>query len=291
MRRRLAAAAAALLLAGCDGDEQARVVLLEPGWRVELLGTPGQGFVSPDGLLWHDGSLLMADESGGAVRRWTPGGASVALAGAEDGLSSPEDLARDAAGRLYVTDDNAGGVRRIDPDGRVALVAGPESGLGSTEGIAVAPWGAILVGDADGRRIVAIAADGALADFVPAAAGIAKPESLAFDGRGNLYIADNEAHVLYLRTFDGRIHAPIRDRAGFSPESIAYAGGALYITDSRHHALYRYRPEDGLEPIAAFAGVFANVQGIAADPAGNLYLSIRSGPGDGRGYVLRLARR
>ena len=121
MRRRRAAAAAALLLAGCGGDEQARVVLLEPGWRVELLGAPGQGFVSPDGLLWHDGSLLMADESGGAVRRWTPGGPSAALAGAEAGLSSPEDLARDAGGRLYVTDDNAGGVRRIDPDGRVAL--------------------------------------------------------------------------------------------------------------------------------------------------------------------------
>ena len=38
-------------------------------------------------------------------------------------------------------------------------------------------------------------------------------------------------------------------------------------------------------------GDLANVQGIAADPAGNLYVSVQADLETGRGYVLRLIRR
>ena len=122
-------------------------------------------------------------------------------------------------------------------------------------------------------------------------AGIGKPESLAFDAAGNLYVADNEADTLYLLTRDGRLHRPIAGREGFSPETLVYAAGTLYITDSRHGALYRYSPEEGLHAIALFAGDFANIQGVTADPAGNLYLSVQADLDAGRGYILRLARR
>ena len=119
---------------------------------------------------------------------------------------------------------------------------------------------------------------------------LAEPESLALDDRGNLYIADNEAATLYLRTADGRITAPIRGREGFSPESIAWIEGALFITDSDHGVVYRYTPEAGLAPIAAFVGELANVQGITSDGAGGLYVSVRAGEDERRGYILRLAR-
>ncbi|WP_166036997.1 NHL repeat-containing protein [Sphingosinicella sp. YJ22] len=287
--RRLIAIAAALLIAGC-GDEEGRVVMLDPGYRLELAADQSVGIVAVDGLLWHDGTLFMADEAGVAVRRWAPGQHAETLADARDGLSSPEDIVRDAAGNLYVTDDNIGGVRRISPDGRVAVVAGPQRRLPSTEGLAITPAGVLLVGDGEAHRIAAIAPDGRMAELVGPEAGIAKPESLALDGQGNLYIADNEAATLYLRTSDGRITAPISGREGFSPESIAWIDGALFITDSDHGLVYRYTPEAGLAPIAAFVGALANVQGITSDGAGGLYVSVRAGEDERRGYILRLAR-
>ena len=286
---RLFAFAAALLLAGCGGEE-GRVVLLDPAWRVELAGTQAAGFTAVDGLLWHEGELILADEAGVAVRRWRPGQRAATLADAQDGLSSPEDIVRDAAGNLYVTDDNIGGVRQISPDGRVAVVAGPERGLPSTEGLAITPAGVLLVGDAERHRIAAIAPDGRMGELVGPNAGIGKPESLALDDAGNLYIADNEAATLYLRTADGRITAPIRGRGGVSPESIAWIDGALFITDSDHGVVFRYTPEAGLAPIAAFVGDLANVQGITSDGADGLFVSVRAGEDERRGYILRLAR-
>lgn len=287
MRRLLVLAA--LLLAGCGGEE-GRVVMLDPDYRLELAADQSVGIVAVDGMLWHDGALYLADEAGIAVRRWVPGQRAETLADTRDGLSSPEDIVRDAAGNLYISDDNIGGVRRIAPDGRVAVVAGPQRGLPSTEGLAITPAGVLLVGDGEAHRIVAIAPDGRMAELVGPEAGIGKPESLAIDDRGYLYIADNEAATLYLRTPDGRIAAPIRGREGFSPESIAWIDGALFITDSDHGVVYRYTPEAGLTPIAAFVGELANVQGITSDGSGGLYVSVRAGDDERRGYILRLAR-
>ena len=280
-----------LLLAGCgDAGPQARIFLIDPGWRAALVATSADGFAAPDGLAWRDGRLVLADEGGSALLDWRAGTRARRLAGADAGLASPEDVVVDAAGNLYFTDDDAGGVRRSDRLGRTWLVAGPGQGLVSTEAIALAPSGLILVGDPRGPRIMAVRPDGQVAVLIGPEAGIGKPESLAFDGAGNLYIADNEADILYLLTRDG-LHRPIAGRDGFSPETLFYDGGTLYITDSRHGALYRYSPADGLHAIALFAGDFANIQGITADPAGNLYLSVQADLDAGRGYILRLARR
>lgn len=282
----------ALLLPGCSpSHSDAYVFVLDRDYRAELIGSNAAGFTAPDGLLWHDGSLLIADEGGRAVRAWRPGQRARTLADAGDGLSSPEDLVRDGQGNVYFTDDDAGGVRRIDPQGRLSLLAGPDQGLAATEAIALAPSGAILAGDAGGHRILSIAPGGRVSVLLGPERGIFKPESMAFDRAGNLYIADNRDDVLYLLTRDGRLHRPISGRAGFSPESLFHADGSLYITDSQHGTLYRYSPENGLAALAVFTGELANIQGITADPAGNLYVSVQTDLRGGRGYILRLARR
>jgi hypothetical protein len=122
-------------------------------------------------------------------------------------------------------------------------------------------------------------------------AGIAKPESFAFDDDGNLYIADNRDNVLYLLRPDGRLHRVVADRPGFSPESLRFAAGTLFITDSDNGKLFRYTPDDGLNVVAIFGGSLANVQGIAADGNGALYVSVQSDLKGRKGYILKLHRR
>jgi sugar lactone lactonase YvrE len=290
--RRLLAAfglvAVAGTLSGCDRlDGRAMLMMVEPGYRAELLLTERHGIASPDGLLWENGRLLIADEGGSAVRAWTAAdGRLQTLAGAEHGLKSPEDLARGPDGALYVTDDDAGGLWRIGPEGGARqVVSGAD--LASTEGLAAAPSGTLLIGGGNSGRIVSLHPDGR-AERLPLR--IAKPESMAHDASGNLYIADNDEDVLYLLTPDGRLQRPIAGREGFSPESLAIAGGDLLITDSHHGRLYRYSPEQGLRTVAVLAGELANIQGIAVDEGGNIYLSVQSDLKGRRGFILRLAR-
>jgi sugar lactone lactonase YvrE len=282
----------ALLLGACGPlDQEAMVLAVEPGWTAEVVASEKDGFASPDGLLWDGGTLYVADEGGSAVRAWRPGARPATLADARAGLASPEDLVRDAAGNVYFTDDTRGGLWRTDPSGRTAALVAPGRGLRSTEGLGLSPAGDLIVGDSSGHRVLKVAPDGTASVLIGADEGIAKPESFAFDDKGDLYIADNRDNVLYLRTADGRLHRVIAERSGFSPESLRFAGGALFITDSADGKLFRYTPDDGLAVIALFGGSLANIQGIAADDRGALYVSVQSDLKGRKGYILKLYRK
>jgi hypothetical protein len=136
-----------------------------------------------------------------------------------------------------------------------------------------------------------VAPSGEVSVFLGAERGISKAESFAFDDRGNLYIADNQDDVLYLLTGDGILHRTLAGQKGFSPESLHFAAGALFITDSKHGKLFRYTPEDGLEVLALFAGSFRNVQGVTTDGRGTLYVSVQSDLKARKGHIVRLYRR
>jgi sugar lactone lactonase YvrE len=285
--------AAALLLAcgfvaSCgEIDREGMIMVLDPSVSAEIVLDSTDGIAAPDGLLWSRGTLYIADEGGSAVRAWRPGEPVRTLADSADGFASPEDLVRDAGGNLYVTDDDAGGVRQVAPDGRVTALPGA-SRIASSEGLALSSDGTLLVGDQQARQVSAHKAGGPALVLIAAKRGISKPEALAFDLLGNLYIGDNLDHVLYVRRTDGTLAALVSDREGFSPESLTHNARGLFITDSEHGKVYRYTPQEGLVAIATLGGSLANVQGIASDPAGNLYLSIQTDLRNRRGYILRL---
>jgi sugar lactone lactonase YvrE len=281
-----------LALAACGPlDEQAMVVTLEPGWKAQIVASERDGFGSPDGLLWADGALYVADEGGSALRAWRPGSRPATLADSKAGLASPEDVVRDAAGNLFFTDDTRGGLWRTDRLGRTTALVAPRQGLPSTEGLGLSPAGDLVVGDAPGHRVLKVTPNGQVSVLLGPERHIAKPESFAYDGDGNLYIADNRENVLYRLTAEGSLQRLIADRADFSPESLRFAGGALFITDSDHGKLFRYSPADGLKVVALFAGSLANIQGIAADDSGALYVSVQSDLKARKGYILKLYRK
>ena len=279
--------AALLAAAGCGRiDQRAMLLALDQSYQAETLLTNRDGISSPDGLHWEEGRLYIADEGGSAVRVLGPDGKVSTLAGAKQGLKSPEDLARGPDGALYWTDDDGGGLWRLGEGGARKVAA--TASLTSSEGLAAAPGGAMLVGAGKAGRILMVGRDGRSA---PLPLRIAKPESMAFDGEGNLYIADNEDDILYLLTRDGILHRPVAGRDGFSPETLHFSGGALLITDSRNGKLHRYTPENGLSTVAVLAGELANVQGVTSDRAGNIYLSVQTDLKARRGTVLRLRRK
>jgi sugar lactone lactonase YvrE len=279
-----------VLLSGCGLDQKGMVLFTDPSYRATVVGTNKDGFTVPDGLLWKEGKLFMADEGGNALRVWTSANDVKTLSDPNLGIMSPEDLVMDVEGNIFFTDDDAGGLWEVDKQGKSFLLAGKDKGLISTEGVALAPWGAILVGDGETHQIFSVSRTGSVSVFLGADAGIKKPESMVFDEKGNLYIADNTDNILYLMTPDKQLHRPIENREGFSPETHWYSQGLLYITDSQNGKLFTYTPEEGLKTIAGFGGKLAYVCGITTDDKGNIYLSIQTNLKHNIGYILRLEK-
>lgn len=281
---------AGLFLAGCNRQKHGLVMMTDESYRPRILATSKAGFGSPDGLVWRQGNLYIADEGGQALARLNQDGALQKLADSNLGVLSPEDLVIDARGNIFFTDDDAGGVWTIDANGQARLLAGKDKGLISTEGIALAPDGSLLVGDGEQHAIFRVTRDGSVSEFLGPRYGIAKPESMVFDDRGNLYIADNQDDVLYLLDPAHQLHRIIERRESFSPETLFFANGTLYITDSQHGKLFVYRAHEELRTIAAFTGQLQNIHGITTDDAGNIYVGVQTDLKRRVGNIIELSK-
>jgi hypothetical protein len=277
-----------VFLSGCSLDQKGMVLMTDTSYRATLVGTSKDGFTVPDGILWKQGKLYIADEGGSAFRVWNSGNQVKTFCDASCGLMSPEDFVMDLEGNIFFTDDDAGGVWQINNEGKTSLLAGKDNGLISTEGIALAPDGTILVGETESRQIFSVTRSGEVSVFLGEEYGIKKAESMVFDEKGNLFIADNDDNILYLLTPDKKLHRPIENQEGFSPETLWYANGMLYITDSHNGKLFSYTPEEGLTTIAVFGGKLAAVSGITTDVRGSIYLSIQTDLKRKLGYIIRL---
>ena len=275
-------------LSACGLNQKGMVLLTDPAYRATVIGTNKDGFTVPDGILWRQGKLVMADEGGDAIRIWGNATDVKTLCDATLGIQSPEDLVMDSDGNLFFTDDDAGGVWEVDHTGKAFLLAGKDKGLVSTEGIALAPSGEILVGDGLRHQVFSVSRAGEVSVFLGAGYGITKPESMVFDEKGNLYIADNEEQIVYLLTPEMKLQRLLENREGFSPETIWYANHVLYITDSQHGKLSRFTPEEGLKTIAVFGGKLSNVCGITMDEQNNIYVSVQTDLKRKLGYIIKL---
>jgi sugar lactone lactonase YvrE len=265
-----------IIQTSCKLQKHGLVLMTDESYKARMLATNKAGFGSPDGLLWRNGKLYIADEGSDAMETWNATEGLKQLADSRLGFLSPEDLVMDRDGNIFFTDDDAGGVWEIDVKGNTRVLAGKDKGLISTEGIALAPDGSILVGDGEQHEVFRVTRDGKVSEFLGKHYGITKPESMVFDDQGNLYIADNEDEVLYLLDSKHELHRIIDHRTGFSPETLFFSKGSLYITDSHNGKLFVYQPNEELKTIAAFGGQLANVQGITVDDAGKIYLGVQT---------------
>lgn len=289
MRRGLALVALAGALSGCGEGAKGppgQVVFYTPDYRSVAIVAGAPEVTAPDGLLWRGGALYIADEGGSAVRVMR-GGTVTTLADASSGLMSPEDLRFAANGALYVTDDSAGKVWRIGPEMPGAQAVGGFAKPAEMEGIGEDPGGGVLVGDGASGKVYHLGADGAAAPMTGRQWHLTKPESMVRAPDGSLVVADNSADRLYRFDAAGE-RSDIPLPGDLSPESIAFAGPDLWLTDSHNGRLYRMRPGALPETVALFTGDWNNINGIAAAPDGTIYVSIQSDLAARRGVIVAL---
>ena len=237
-------------------------------------------------LLDSAGNLYIADTNNNRVRKVVSGiittvaGNGAADFSGENGpaigasLSSPWGVAVDTAGNIYIPDSGNNRLRRVDSSGNISTVAG----TGASD----------FTGD-NGPAI---------------AATLSYPQSPVVDASGNIYIADADNERIRKVTLAGVITTvagngmhkfdgdggPATHAHLWQARALALdPSGNLLIADSNN---YRIRKVDSSGTIATIAGrlpggysgdggpatlaQFSDIQGLAVDSAGNIYVADRA---------------
>ena len=215
---------------------------------------------------------IITTVAGSGARGFGGDGGSATATAAK--LNWPRGVAVDGSGNIYIADAGNHRVRKVDATTRnISTVAGDgTSGFGGDGGPATDaavklnnPWdvaldgdGNLYIADAGNYRIRQVDADGNIATFAgngsasccndgsPATmAGLGRPLHLALDGSNNLYIVSHISHQILKVTASTGIITTIAGRTNRG-----------------------FNGDGGL----ATATLFYNIQGVAVDGSGNLYI-------------------
>jgi sugar lactone lactonase YvrE len=214
------------------GDvENEQILKIAPGGFISVLAGSGNigfkdgpgyaaSFNGPFGIaIDGQGNIYVADAGNNAIRKVTPAGYVITIAGngtpgmkngpgAQAEFLSPYGIAVDASGGIFVADTFNQLIRKVGSDGTVSTVAGggiPGSDkpgyFASPYGIAVDTAGNLYVADFDANQVRIVDAGGAVKLLAgsgqPGAnngqnttAAFNGPSGVALDGKGNLLVAD-----------------------------------------------------------------------------------------------------
>jgi len=169
-----------------------------------------------------DGNVYVADRTNCCIRKITPGGVVITLAGngrmgsangfgTEAQFDHPADVAVDSLGNLYVADTDNHRIRKITPERKVTTLAGSgtedfANGIGEEAqfnrpmGVAVDLSGNVYVGDTYNHRIRKITSEGEVSTFAGSTEGYKDgtgadaqfydPRGVAVDLFSNVYVVD-----------------------------------------------------------------------------------------------------
>ncbi|QRX62685.1 IPT/TIG domain-containing protein [Dysgonomonadaceae bacterium zrk40] len=236
-------------------------------------------FTQPVNLaLDKNGNIYIAESGGGTVRKLTPDGKVIFLAGqykiygSNDGIGAdatfkyPYDLVVGNDDNIYVADVTNKLIRKISPDGIVTTIAGNVTSTSAKDGV------------------------GTEGTFN-------QPYSITLDNDGNLIVGDRYAirkitlpdHIVSTIAGDDLNAAIANSVSSFnSPRGLAVGpDGTIYVCDALNNCIKKINPDKTVVRIAGPAdrtkighvdgpgdqALFFNPQGLSLAPDGNLFVS------------------
>ncbi|WP_158288363.1 T9SS type B sorting domain-containing protein [Mucilaginibacter psychrotolerans] len=188
-------------------------------------------FAGVYGIAVDDAGNLYVTESTNKIRKVTPDGSVVTIAGSEahgtsDGIGvlaqfdNPLGITFSSDGNLYVADGTNNAIRRVTLQGVVTTIAGSKNSpeFRNPSGVAADDKGNLYVADQDNSRIRKVAADGSITTInfttTEDISTFDKPTAVGVDAAGNVFVVDHNNNVIRRITPTGVMET--------------YAGSALY---------------------------------------------------------------
>lgn len=307
--------------AGCSscaaGYAGAACTRINGGVVSTLAGIPGEAdgegrassFQTPFGLAFDSsGNLFVSDYDGAKLRKISPAGEVVTVAGSTPGTADgtgtaaqfywPQGVAVDANGNVYVAGNYDNRIRKVTPDGRVTTVIGTGSSgyadgpaeqaqFRDLRGVAVGRDGFLYAADQTSVRkitpdgyVSTLAGSGThgSADGTGAEAGFFSLFAIALDAADNVYVADASNNRIRKITPTGVVTS-IGSSAGLNnPRGVAVdADGNVYASGSYNYKIHKFTPGDLQTGSVLAGGQRGYLDGVGSDARFNppYHLAVR----------------
>jgi DNA-binding beta-propeller fold protein YncE len=206
-------------------------------------------------------------------------------------LTSPSDVAVDAAGNLWVADFEGDFVQKFSPGGqpleRIGQKGSAPGQFAGPSGVTVDGQGNVYVADTNNQRIQKLSASGqSLALWGKGGDGPGQfrlPSGVAVDDLGKVYVADRGNHRIQVLSPGGEPLAQWGTRGPapgqfWAPSGVAVdQKGQLYVADSTNQRVQVLSASG--QPLAQWGwegadpGRFEFPSSVAVDSSGNVYVS------------------
>lgn len=268
------------------GTGQGAALAVDPGLQSTLGNFNTPAATSVDAA----GDIFVADSGAGTVTEFTPGSSTGLVVGT--GLSAPQGVAVDAAGNLFIADTGNNRVVEVPFVHGALSTAGQSvvaSGLNEPTRLAIDLTGNILIANTGGGTLLELPNQGGVVGTLPPfpiGTGLKHPTAVAVDANGNIFVADATLGSLLSISTVGQQTTVLANQSPINGLAVD-ANDDLYVA---------YAGATSVTKIALISGAYATnttlalgtglqgPQGVALDPAGNLYIADGSG---GAAYELQ----
>ena len=206
----------------------------------------------------------------------------------KSGMEGASGNAFDSHGNLFQAHFKGQKISKIEPNGDVVDFV--TEGLSGPVGITIDKNDNLYVANCDGQYISKITPKGQSSIFSRGPLFYC-PNGITIDDAGNIFVANYHHGVIVKVTPDGEA-AYFRQMPEEGASYVLYLDGALYVTGSKSHRIFKLTPDANMTVIAGAgergiidgegtAAMFADSNGLAASPNGNC-LYTNDGAGDWR---------